>query len=255
MSDIEKKGVWVFQADIKYDFRKDFQEGEEENWKDAKKTDKLPGQIILFRQTRGPPEKMGIYGIGKVVDTKRHNDDASPAQGVNVRYLKRFDNFITLDDLRKRAKEVGIDKTEYSQLYQFIFGGIPSTDIWFGGKNYEILQQFLPKKEREMLGEFLKKGKELMEFNAENLFQKMIEQEGGQIIGVQDSTTGKTVGWPDFAVRKDKKIVFYEIKSEDDKVSESQREMLRMLRELGAEVHILFYEDEKWVERTELWLD
>ena len=255
MSDIEKKGVWVFQADIKYDFRKNFQEGKEENWKDAKKTDKLPGQIILFRQTRGPPEKMGIYGIGEVVDKEQHDDDTSPTKGVNVRYLKCFDHFITIDELRKRAEKVGIDKNEYSQLYQFIFRGIAQTDIWFDEEDYKIIQQILPKKEREMLEEFLKKGKELMEFNAENLFQKMIEQKGGQIIGVQDSTTGKTVGWPDFAVRKDKKIIFYEIKSEDDKVSESQREMLRMLRELGAEVHILFYEDEKWVERTELWLD
>ncbi len=89
----------------------------------------------------------------------------------------------------------------------------------------------------------------------ESLFRKGIEREGGQILGAKDSSTGKTVGWPDFAVRIGEKITVYEIKSENDKVTESQREMLRMLRKLGADVKILFHVDGKWDDRTGIWLD
>jgi hypothetical protein len=50
------------------------------------------------------------------------------------------------------------------------------------------------------------------ENDAERRFRKEIEQEGGQILGAKDSSTGKTVGWPDFAVRIGEKITVYEIK-------------------------------------------
>lgn len=248
MSDIGTKanvtnGVWIFQADIAiYNYREEFQEGKIVNWERPAKKNKFPGQIILFRQTRGPPEKMGIYGVGELLDTN--------AKGVRVRYLKRFRNFVTISTLRKRADKVGINKNKNRQLYHFIHGGIPRVDIRFDGKDYELLQKILPE-----LKEISEKRPDPTENDAESHFRKWVERKGGQILGAKDSSTGKTVGWPDFAVRIGEKIIVYEIKSENDKVTESQREMLRMLRKLGADVKILFYVDGKWDDRTGIWLD
>ena len=255
MSDIGTKasvtnGVWVFQANIaSYNYSEEFQERKIVNWEKPVKKNKAPGQIILFRQTgAGPPEKVGIYGIGELLDTNYKG--VAPTKGVRVRYLKRFSNFVTISTLRKRANKVGINENKNRQLYRFIYGGILGTDIWFDGKDYELLQKILPE-----LKEFLGKRPRPTENDAESLFRKGIEREGGQILGAKDSSTGKTVGWPDFAVRIGEKITVYEIKSENDKVTESQREMLRMLRELGADVKILFYVDGKWDDRTGIWLD
>ena len=113
MSDIGTKanvtnGVWVFQADIAfYNYREEFQEGKIVNWEKPTKKNKAPGQIILFRQTgAGPPEKMGIYGVGELLDT--NYEGVKPTKGVRVRYLKRFRNFVTISTLRERANKVGI---------------------------------------------------------------------------------------------------------------------------------------------------
>lgn len=248
MSDIGTKasvtnGVWVFQANIAdYNYSEKFQEGKTENWERPAKKNKASGQIILFRQTgAGPPEKVGIYGVGKLLDTN--------ANGVRVRYLERFSNFVTRSTLRERANEVGINENINPRLYQFVYRGILGTDTWFDGVDYELLQKILPE-----LKEFLDKQK-VTENDVESLFRKWVEQQSWQILGAKDSSTGKTVGWPDFAVRIGEKIIVYEIKSENDKVTESQREMLRMLRKLGADVKILFYVDEKWEDRTGIWLD
>ena len=244
-----KNGVWIFQADIAiYNYWEEFQEEKIVNWEKPAKKNKAPGQIILFRQTRGPSEKMGIYGIGKLLDT--NYEGVAPTKGVRVRYLKRFRNFVTISTLREKANKVGINKNKNRQLYRFIHGGIPRVDIRFDGEDYELLQKILPE-----LKEFLEKRPDPTENDAESHFRKWVERKGGQILGAKDSSTGKTVGWPDFAVRIGEKIIVYEIKSENDKVTESQREMLRMLRELGADVKILFYVDEKWDDRTGIWLD
>ncbi len=245
-----KNGVWIFQADIAiYNYWEEFQEGKEVNWGKPAKKNKAPGQIILFRQIgAGPPEKMGIYGVGELLDTNYKG--VKPTKGVRVRYLERFRNFVTISTLRERANKVGINKNKNPLLYQFVYRGIPGVDIRFDGENYELLQKILPE-----LKEFLEKRFGATENHVESLFRKWVEQQGGQILGAKDSATGKTVGWPDFAVRIGEKIVVYEIKSENDKVTESQREMLRMLRKLGADVKILFYVDEKWDDRTGIWLD
>ena len=254
MSDIGTKasvtnGVWVFQADIAiYNYREEFQEGKIVNWERPAKKNKAPGQIILFRQVRGPSEKRGIYGIGELLDT--NYEGVRPNTGVRVRYLKRFSNFVTISTLQERADKVGINKNKNPKLYLFVYGGIPGVEIWFDGKDYELLQKILPE-----LKEFPEKGPDLTENDAESHFRKWVERKGGQILGAKDSSTGKTVGWPDFAVRIGEKIIVYEIKSENDKVTESQREMLRMLRKLGADVKILFYVDGKWDDRTGIWLD
>lgn len=256
MSDICTKanvtdGAWVFQANIAtYNYSEGFQEGKIENWNRPAKTKKAPGQIILFRQTGvGPPEKMGIYGVGELLDTNYEGvEHAEPTKGVRVRYLERFSNFVTISMLRERANKVGINENKNPRLYQFVYRGILGTDTWFDGEDYELLQKILPE-----LKEFLEKSP--TENYVESLFRKGIEREGGQILGAKDSFTGKTVGWPDFAVRIGEKIIVYEIKSENDKVTESQREMLRMLRKLGADVKILFYVDEKWDDRTGIWLN
>ena len=253
MSDIGTKanvtnGVWVFQADIAiYNYWEEFQEGKEVNWGKPAKKNKAPGQIILFRQTgAGPPEKVGIYGVGELLDTDY--EGKGPTMGVKVRYLKRFRNFVTRSMLRERANKVGINKNKNPLLHHFVYRGIPRVDIRFDGENYELLQKILPE-----LKEFPKKIP--TENYVESLFRKWVERKGGQILGAKDSSTGKTVGWPDFAVRIGEKIIVYEIKSENDKVTESQREMLRMLRKLGADVKILFYVDGKWDDRTGIWLD
>ncbi len=244
-----KNGVWIFQANIaSYNYWKEFQEGKTENWEKPPKKNKAPGQIILFRQTgAGPPEKVGIYGIGELLDT--NYEGVKSTKGVRVRYLKRFRNFVTISTLREKANKVGINENKNRQLYRFIYGGIPRTDIWFGGVDYELLQKILPE-----LKEFEKRDAPT-ENDAESHFRKWVERKGGQILGAKDSSTGKTVGWPDFAVRIGEKIIVYEIKSENDKVTESQREMLRMLRKLGADVKIMFYVDGKWDDRTGIWLD
>ena len=255
MSDIGTKssvtnGVWFFQAKIAdYNYSEEFQEGKIEIWKKPAKKNKSPGQIILFRQTGAdPPEKMGIYGIGELLDT--NCEGVGPTKGVKVRYLERFSNFVTISMLRERANKVGINKNKNLLLYHFVYRGILGTDTWFDGGDYELLQKILPE-----LKEFLEKRFGATENYVESLFRKGIEREGGQILGAKDSSTGKTVGWPDFAVRIGEKITVYEIKSENDKVTESQREMLRMLRKLGADVKILFYVDGKWDDRTGIWLD
>jgi hypothetical protein len=253
MSDIGTKanvtnGVWVFQAKIAdYNYSEKFQEGKIENWRNPTKKNKASGQIILFRQTQAPPEKMGIYGIGELLDT--NYEGKGPTMGVGVRYLKRFRNFVTISTLRESAKKVGINKNKHPRLYRFVYQSILGTDIQFVGEDYELLQKILPE-----LKEFLDEQKVTGNY-VENLFRKWVEQQGGQILGAKDSFTGKTVGWPDFAVRIGEKIIVYEIKSENDKVTESQREMLRMLRKLGADVKILFYVDGKWDDRTGIWLD
>ena len=234
-----KNGVWIFQADIAiYNYWEKFQEGKIVNWEKPAKKNKAPGQIILFRQNGGPPEKRGIYGVGELLDT--NYEGVKPTKGVRVRYLKRFRNFVTISTLRESANKVGINKNKHPLLYQFVYRGIPRVDIWFGGEDYELLQK-IPE-----LKEFLEERHDPTENDAESHFRKWVERKGGQILGAKDSSTGKTVGWPDFAVRIGEKIIVYEIKSENDKVTESQREMLRMLRKLGADVKILFYVDGKW---------
>ena len=255
MSDIGTKanvtnGVWVFQANIAtYNYWKEFQEGKTENWEKPAKKNKASGQIILFRQTgAGPPEKVGIYGVGELLDTGY--EGIGPAKGVRVRYLERFSNFVTISMLRERANKIGINENINTRLYQFVYRGIRETDTWFDGGDYELLQKILPE-----LKEFLEKRHGPTENDAESHFRKWVERKGGQILGAKDSFRGKTVGWPDFAARFGEKIIVYEIKSENDKVTESQREMLRMLRKLGADVKILFYVDGKWDDRTGIWLD
>jgi len=255
MSDIGTKanvtnGVWVFQANIAtYNYWEEFQEGTTENWEKPAKKNKASGQIILFRKTgAGPPEKVRIYGDRELLDTGY--EGLEPAKGVRVRYLERFSNFVTISMLRERANKVGINKNKHPRLYRFVYQSILGTDTWFDGVDYELLQKILPE-----LKEFLEKRFGATENYVESLFRKGIEREGGQILGAKDSSTGKTVGWPDFAVRIGEKITVYEIKSENDKVTESQREMLRMLRKLGADVKILFYVDGKWDDRTGIWLD
>ena len=73
---------------------------------------------------------------------------------------------------------------------------------------------------------------------ADKKFCKWLETHKYKTLGKEFKTSSHTGGWPDFLVKKNSKLYFFEVKSGNHKVDDHQKEILGILKKLGK-VHIM----------------